>query len=191
MATEYFELTGCIAGRKLKTLLCPAVLVLCLCAGCSGANSSSTDDKDSPFVLKASPAEEEIQLKLNPYGHNLIYPPDIDWRDFSYPAEDEEGLVLPFQDSEPSLTWLDHFDMMLIQEDASDIDGTSGRMTKREAKMALLRYVTEKVYPVKVSLKAVRVGRRKLLGNHLNRYIERLEVRGGGDGPGLIYSENF
>ena len=109
----------------------------------------------------------------------------------SYPPEDKDGLVLPFRDANPDVKWTSHFGPVLEPRLDEMEQETGRRLSKAEAREVLIKYISEEVYPVKVSLKAVREGRKYLLGDGLDSYVRRLEIREHGDGVELMYKNKF
>ncbi len=166
--------------RIILVVFCLAVLV-----GCTGRRRESTS-AHRPTAVPAYAGREDvrgrqIRLTLGDYGRRLLERPEQDWA----------ALMLYTESPVPDLRWMSHFDPLLEAKAEAAEYAERLHMNKHEARAALIRYVTEKIYPVRASLKVVRAGRRFLLGEYIDTRIRSFEVgRYGGD-VGLIYKRDF
>lgn len=132
----------------------------------------------------------EFKLSLSDYGRRIVKMDEGDWFDLIlYPKGG--GVILPFRAAVPEIEWMSHFESFLKLEAKAGIEPEDGHMDKREARRALVKYLSEKIAPVKASLKIVREGRRFLLGDYLDSHIRGFEVRQYGKGVSLIYKRKF
>ncbi len=166
--------------RIILVAFCLTVLV-----GCTGRRGESATAY-SPTAVPMHVGREDvrgrqIRLTLSDYGRRLFERPEQDWA----------ALMLYTESPVPDLRWMCHFDPLLEAKAEAAEYAEKLHMNKQEARAALIRYVTEKIYPVRASLKVVRAGRRFLLGEYIDTRIRSFAVgRYGGD-IGLIYKRDF
>ena len=126
-------------------------------------------------------SECKIELVLSDYGKRLVGMRDRDWRDMS----------LYIQGTAPEIEWLCHFGSLLALDAEAENGVKIVRMSRYQVRSAMVNYVTEKIYAVRMSLDVMRGGRRFLLGDYIDSYIRELELRRSGGGFELIYKKDF
>lgn len=126
-------------------------------------------------------SDRRLELVLGNYGKRLIRMQDRNWKDMIlYP----QGVV-------PEIEWFSRFGSFL-ELDAEEGSGAEvAQMDSRQARSAMISYITEKMYPVKMGLNIVRGGRRFLLGDYIDSYIQELKLRRSGGDFELIYKKDF
>lgn len=166
----------------LLTIGCALVL-----GGCRGEprDHASSVRQQSGTVVRPGWADElserKIRLVLSDYGKRLVGMHDRGWR----------NMILHPQGAAQEIEWLCHFGP-LLELDAETEDGTEiVQMNRHQARSAMVRYMIERIYPVKMSLSIVREGRRFLLGDYIDSYIQDLEFRRSGGDFSLIYKKDF
>ncbi len=166
----------------LLTIGCALIL-----GGCRGGprGSASRVRQQSGTVVRPGWADElsyrKIRLVLSDYGKRLVGMHDRGWR----------NMILHPQGAAQEIEWLCRFGP-LLELDAETEDGTEiARMNRHQARSAMVRYMTERIYAVKMSLSVVREGRRFLLGDYIDSYVRSLELRRSGGGFELIYKKDF
>ncbi len=126
-------------------------------------------------------ANREITLVLGDYGKRLASMHDRNVRNSSS----------HFRQVAAEMEWMYHFGPILELDGEVEDESKSARMGSREAREAMVEYVIERIYPVRMSLQMVREGRRFLLGDHIDSYVQDLKIRKSGSGFELIYERDF
>ncbi len=173
----------------MKSLLILLLTVGCafIPGGCRGGlrepalrdRPSDTDAGSTGWPNKLS--NRKIELVLSSYGKRSVGTNNRDRRD-----------VIPhLQETASEVEWLCRFYPFLELDSEIGNEVESVPMGGREARAAMVSYMTEKIYPVRMSLRAMRGGRRFILGDYIDSYIRDLELRRSGGGFELIYKKDF
>ena len=165
-------------------------------AGCAGERSGSRVLRSRDRTIRRAESRKlhnrEVRLALSDYGRRIVEMGEQNWFDLVlYPIVNGDGFAVPFRDTVPEIEWMSHFESLLELEAKTEIGTGIVYQDKQEARMALVKYLTEKISPVKASLKIVREGRQFLLGDYLDSHIRGFEVRRYGSGVGLVYKKDF
>ena len=126
-------------------------------------------------------ADRKVTLVLSNYGRRLASMRDRDWRNMGSHSRQVAS----------EMEWMYHFGSLLELDGEVEDDSRPGGMSSREAREAMVEYVIEKIYPVRMSLRMVRDGRRFLLGDYIDSYVQDLKIRKAGSNFELIYERDF
>ena len=158
-----------------------------LTAGCAGrphwrlSQIQWQDDDTIRTCASDEPAGRRITLVLSNYGKRLT----------SMHNPNGRNMSLYSRQVASEIGWLYHFDPLLKLNGKAKEDYRPTEVSNREAREAMIEYVIERIYPVRMSLRMVREGRRFLLGSHIDSYVQNLKIRRSGNGFELIFERDF
>ncbi len=166
---------------KLLPVLLLTVGCVLILGGCAGR----LRDPASRIRQQGGAAGElynrEIKLVLSDYGRRLIGMHNQNWQD----------MILHSQEIMPEIEWLCHFGPLLGLDTETEDGAEIIVADSRRARAAMVNYITEKIYPVRMSLDVMRGGRRFLLGEYIDSYVRNLELRRSSGSFELMYKRDF